>query len=106
LLNRGFDVHAQEYKQLWLRISTQLVLHRNSVQATSEAPATVVPPKSATAIKAALKDCAATKTTLRDAARRAYKEGRKMDAFGRVIVVAMLTGELCLFENLGAPQWS
>lgn len=82
-----------------------LTRERANVQATAEAPATVVPPKSAAALRAVLKDCAATNTTVRDAAKHAYSEGRKMDAFGRVIVVATLTGDLCLFENFGGPQW-
>lgn len=76
------------------------------VQGSGEAPATVLPAKSVTAVRAALKECGVAAAGVAEAARRAYAEGRKMHAFGRVIVVATLTGELCLYENVGAPQWA
>lgn len=78
------------------------------VQGSADAPATILPAKSVVSVKAALKECgvAVGAQAVTEAARRAYAEGRKMHAFGRVIVVATLTGELCLYENVGAPQWA
>lgn len=72
----------------------------------SAAGPVVVPGKSVAAVKEALKRSGADQNLLPEAAQRAYTEGCKMRAWGRMIVVATLTGELHLYENAGAPQWA
>jgi hypothetical protein len=69
------------------------------------ANATTVPAKSVASIKDALKHCSLPVAHLPEAAQRAHAEACKMHAVGRMIVVATLTGELCLYENSGSPQW-
>jgi hypothetical protein len=66
----------------------------------------VVPLKSVAAIKDALHQCQADPMQLREAARHSYAEACKMHAYGRVLVVASLSGELLFYENVGAPQWA
>ena len=76
------------------------------MQGTAGGPV-VVPPKSVAAVRDALKDCQQEPRpeVVRSAAERAYATGGELHAFGRVIVVATVTGELHFFENTGAPQW-
>jgi hypothetical protein len=75
------------------------------VQVSGTANPIVVPPKSVAAMKHALKQSHSKPEHLHEAAVHAHAEGCKHHAAGRMIVAATLTGELCLFENVGASQW-
>jgi hypothetical protein len=56
-------------------------------------------------VKAVLKTFKRDPSEAEEAVRRARATGCNMAAFGQVILVATLSGELLVYENTGGPEW-
>lgn len=62
--------------------------------------------KSLTVVKDLLKKCNMDAAAYMPAVEHACATACRMQAWGKVIVVASVTGDLLLFENFGSAAWS